>query len=82
MEVVRTCRVAPGFSSRRIEHLPEISMPPESPSRRQVLNGVTVGAAAAAAAAVASAAAAQQGAPSKGGRQDPRTKYPKPPFPT
>lgn len=56
-------------------------MPPESPSRRQMLNGVTVGAAAAAAVAVASPAAAQQGAPSKGGKQDPRTKYPKPPFP-
>jgi len=55
-------------------------MPPESPSRRQMLNGVAVGSAAAVAAA-ASSAAAQSAQASKGGKQDPRSKHPKPPFP-
>ncbi len=56
-------------------------MPSDSPySRRQVMNGVTIGAAAVAAVA-ASPAVAQPASPSKGGKQDPRTKYPKPPFP-
>ncbi len=50
-------------------------------SRRQIMNGVTIGAAAAAAAAVASPTMAQPAAASKGGKQDPRSKYPKPPFP-
>jgi len=50
-------------------------------SRRQIMNGVTAGAAAAAAAVAASPAAAQPMAPSRGGKQDPRTKHPKPPFP-
>jgi NAD(P)-dependent dehydrogenase (short-subunit alcohol dehydrogenase family) len=44
------------------------------------MNGVTIGAAAVAAVA-ASPAVAQPASPSKGGKQDPRTKYPKPPFP-
>jgi NAD(P)-dependent dehydrogenase (short-subunit alcohol dehydrogenase family) len=44
------------------------------------MNGVTVGAAAVAAVAT-SPAVAQQSDQSKGGKQDPRTKYPKPPFP-
>jgi NAD(P)-dependent dehydrogenase (short-subunit alcohol dehydrogenase family) len=48
-------------------------------SRRQIMNGVTIGAAAVAA-AVASPAVAQTAAQSKGGKQDPRSKYPKPPF--
>jgi NAD(P)-dependent dehydrogenase (short-subunit alcohol dehydrogenase family) len=57
-------------------------MPPETPySRRQMMSGVTVGAAAAAAAVAASPVAAQPVAQSKGGMQDPRTKYPQPPFP-
>ena len=47
------------------------------------MNGVTAGAASAAGAAAlnASAAAAQPPGPAKGGKQDPRAKYPKPPFP-
>jgi NAD(P)-dependent dehydrogenase (short-subunit alcohol dehydrogenase family) len=45
------------------------------------MSGVTVGAAAAAAVAAASPVAAQSAGPSKGGKQDPRTKHPKPPFP-
>jgi NAD(P)-dependent dehydrogenase (short-subunit alcohol dehydrogenase family) len=57
-------------------------MPPETPySRRQMMSGVTVGAAAAAAAVAASPVAAQPVAQSKGGMKDPRTKYPQPPFP-
>jgi len=55
-------------------------VPPETPySRRQLMSGVTVGAAAAAVAA--SPVAAQSVGQSKGGMQDPRTKYPQPPFP-
>jgi NAD(P)-dependent dehydrogenase (short-subunit alcohol dehydrogenase family) len=46
-------------------------------SRRQVMAASTLGAAA----VVAAPAAAQTGATAKGGKQDPRTKYPKPPFP-
>ena len=48
-------------------------------TRRQVMAAATIGAAAA---TVASPAAAQTGAPgpSRGGKQDPRRKYPKPPF--
>ncbi len=57
-------------------------MPPETPySRRQMMSGVTIGAAAAAAAVAASPVAAQPVGQSKGGMQDPRTKYPQPPFP-
>ena len=56
-------------------------MPSDKPfSRRQVMNGVTV-AAAAAAAVAASPAAAQPAGPARGGKTDPRAKYPKPPFP-
>ena len=52
---------------------------PDTPSRRLILNGGALGAAAVAAAAASPAGA--QTAPSKGGKQDPRTKHPKPPFP-
>jgi NAD(P)-dependent dehydrogenase (short-subunit alcohol dehydrogenase family) len=45
------------------------------------MNGVTVGAAVAAAANAGSAVAAPAQGASKGGKQDPRAKYPKPPFP-
>ena len=51
-------------------------MPISPPSRRQVMAASTLGAAA----AVSTSAAAQSGAASKGGKQDPRTKHPKPPF--
>ncbi|WP_254062921.1 SDR family oxidoreductase [Caulobacter sp. S45] len=53
-------------------------MPSDPPfSRRQMMAASTLGAAA----AVAGPAAAQTVATSKGGKQDPRTKHPKPPFP-
>ena len=47
-------------------------------TRRQLMTAATIGAAA----AIAAPAAAQAGpdAPSRGGKQNPRTKYPKPPF--
>jgi NAD(P)-dependent dehydrogenase (short-subunit alcohol dehydrogenase family) len=71
-------------SSMPLSHrnlLLETSVPSDTAySRRQIMNGVTVGAAAAAA-VVAAPVAAQPANPSKGGKQDPRTKYPKPPFP-
>ncbi len=57
-------------------------MPSDSSfSRRQVVNGATLSVAAAAVAAPASAQA-QTGPLSRGGKQDPRNRYPKPPFPT
>jgi NAD(P)-dependent dehydrogenase (short-subunit alcohol dehydrogenase family) len=46
-------------------------------TRRQVMTAATIGAAAA---AVTSPARAQGGGVAKGGRQDPRSKHPKPPF--
>ena len=49
-------------------------------TRRQVVTTAAVGAAAALAAPVAAAAQAQAGARSSGGKQNPRDKYPKPPF--
>ena len=55
-------------------------MPAQTPSRRQVINGVSAGAAAAAAVA-ASPLAAQPAVSNPAGKQDPRTKHPKPPFP-
>ena len=55
-------------------------MPSDSSfSRRQVVNGATLSVAAA---AVTASAQAQTGPLSRGGKQDPRNKYPKPPFPT
>ena len=48
----------------------------ENTTRRQVMTASTIGAVA----AVAAPAAAQPSAQPRGGKQDPRTKYPKPPF--
>jgi NAD(P)-dependent dehydrogenase (short-subunit alcohol dehydrogenase family) len=49
----------------------------EDTTRRQIMSGVTLGAAA----AIAAPAAAQPVDPARGGKQDPREKYPRPPFP-
>ena len=51
----------------------------EDATRRQVMTAATIGAAAAAVTAPATAQSGA-GAPSRGAKQDPRSKYPKPPF--
>jgi NAD(P)-dependent dehydrogenase (short-subunit alcohol dehydrogenase family) len=51
-----------------------------APTRRQMIAAATLGTAAALAPGARTAAAAQDEARSRGGKQDPRDKYPKPPF--
>jgi NAD(P)-dependent dehydrogenase (short-subunit alcohol dehydrogenase family) len=52
----------------------------EDSTRRQAMTVATLGAAAAAVSAPVAAARMTAGGQSRGGKQDPRTKYPKPPF--